>query len=659
MARSLNSARTLDDIYTAAMDAVEGGLGVDGSSILLIDDDGVMRVKATRGLTEGNRSAVEAYPGGLTDSADPRSFIADEVAEDSALTSLGQILAVERMAALAWIPLVARGPSIGKLLLYYAAPRALTPDEIDLASVVASQVTFAVERMRAEARSRHSEERLRFALDAAHMGTWDWDVGANTIQWSDNLASIHGLPSETFDGAFASYEREIHPEDRARVLASIRRAVEEDVPHDVEYRIVAPDGSVRWVEGKGRVKRDEAGRATHMRGVCMVVTRRKEAELARLAAAEEASRLKEEFLATLSHELRTPLNAIVGWVQMLQRGEVDADRTRQAIEIIGRNARLQRQLIADILDVSRIITGKLQLERAPVLIASLVDTVVSGMLPLARTSGVRLEASLDTALPPIDADAKRVEQVLINVIGNAVKFTPAGGRVTIRASAGHDGIVIVVADTGAGIEPAFLPFIFERFRQADSRTTRQHGGLGLGLAIARHLVEEHGGEIDIESAGAGQGTTVRVRLPIGGGAAARLPLVRTLDGTPEAPSALDLTGATILVVDDHGDSRELLTVLFEQAGASVVSCESAATALHAIDRVQPALVVADIAMPEVDGYQLMAAIGRRWPRVPAVALSAYTRPEDRRKALAAGFKSYCPKPFDPGDLWRAVALALA
>ena len=299
---------------------------------------------------------------------------------------------------MAFIPLVSLERVIGKFMLYYAAPTPSSVEALQLASVIAAQVAFAVERTRAAQQARWNEERLRFALDAASMGTWDWDLATDQVQWSENLPRIHGLPDGWFDGTFASYEREIHPDDRGRVFASIQRALSEGVPHDVEYRLVAPDGTIRWCEGKGRVEY-EGGRPVRMSGICMMVTRRKEAELARLAAAEESSRLKDEFLATLSHELRTPLNAILGWVTMLQGGELPAARARQAVEVIGRNARLQAQLIEDILDVSRIITGQLEIERAPVKVPQLLETAIAGIGPAADAKGVTLQPHIPTDLP--------------------------------------------------------------------------------------------------------------------------------------------------------------------------------------------------------------------------------------------------------------------
>lgn len=512
LTRALGSSQTVDQIYTAALDALAEGLGVERASILLFDPDGVMRFKAYRQLSDAYRAAVEGHTPWQPDTIDPQPIVVSDVTTDASLAPYLATIRAERIAAMAFIPLVNRGRVIGKFMLYSEVPRSFTPHGLQLAGIIAAQVAFAVERTRTEEQARRSEKRLRFALDAAAMGTWDWDLALNTVQWSDNLARMHGLPDGTFDGTFASYEREIHPDDRHRVFASVERALSEGAPHDVEYRIVAPDGTVRWVEGKGRVEYDGA-RPVRMTGVCMMVTRRKEAELARLAAAEEASRMKDEFLATLSHELRTPLNAILGWIQMLEKGSLPPDRTRHAIEVIARNAKLQAQLIEDILDVSRIITGKLEIERQPVSIPQLLQTLVNSIVPAAAAKQIQIVSSVATDIPPVVGDARRLHQVFGNVLSNAVKFTPEGGTVRITAGRDDGGVTVHVEDTGVGIAAEFLPHIFDRFRQADTTATRRHGGLGLGLAITRHLVEQHGGRIQARSDGPGQGATITIRLP--------------------------------------------------------------------------------------------------------------------------------------------------
>ena len=298
-------------------------------------------------------------------------------------------------------------------------------------------------------------------------------------------------------------------------MASLRRAIDDGTPHDVEYRVVAPDGTERWVEGKGRVEH-EGGRPVRMSGVCMIVTPRKEAEHARLASAEEASRLKDDFLATLSHELRTPLNAILGWVQMLLAGTLPADRARQAIDIIGRNAKAQAQLIEDILDISRIITGKLEIE-TPARRRCRSSWTASSAPPCRRRapSRSRSASTCPDGLPPIDGDPKRLQQVLSSVVANAIKFTPEKGdrrdpapRPAATASRSR------CATPAPASRAEFLPHVFDRFRQADSRATRRHGGLGLGLAIARHVLEQHRGDDHAPTAtGPGRGTTITMRLP--------------------------------------------------------------------------------------------------------------------------------------------------
>lgn len=477
LARAITRTRTVDEIYAAALHALADGLGVRRSSILLFDPDGVMRFKASRGISDAYCRAVEGHSSWAVGARNAEPVVVQDVSRDPSLVAYLPTIQAEAIAGMAFIPLHSNDDVIGKFMLYFDEPCALTDDDLMLASTIAAQVAFAVDRTRTESQARRSEERLRFALDAAAMGTWDWDLVTNEVVWSDNLERIHGLPPGTFDGSFASYEREIHPEDRSRVLASAARAVADGVPHEVEYRIVAPDGSIRWCEGKGRVE-FENGKPVRMSGVCVIVTRRKEAELARLAAAEEANRLKDEFLATLSHELRTPLNAILGWVQIVQQEAPGQDRARQALEVIGRNARLQAQLIEDILDVSRIIAGKLQIARVPLALEPLLDGVMTALSPAAAAKHITVRADVPQAVPAVEGDAKRLTQVLTNVLANAVKFTPERGLVDVRCTVSGQRLQVTVTDSGVGIAPEFLPFVFDRFRQGDSRSTRQHGGLG-------------------------------------------------------------------------------------------------------------------------------------------------------------------------------------
>jgi PAS domain S-box-containing protein len=647
LTKAVSRSRTVDEIYEVALDALGSGLGAGRASILLFDPDGVMRFKASRGLSESCRRAVEGHTPWRPDSHDPQPIWVEDVTRDPSLSSSLPVFAAEGIAALAFIPLVSLERVVGKLMLYYAVPTPPTEEALQLAGVIAAQVAFAVERTRTEQQARSREERLRFALDAASMGTWDWDLDTNAVRWSDNLSQIHGLPDGSFDGTFASYEREIHPDDRPRVYASIQRALSEGVAHDVEYRIITPDGTVRWCEGKGRVEY-EGGRPVRMSGVCMMVTRRKEAELARLAAAEESNRLKDEFLATLSHELRTPLNAILGWVQMLTHGAVPPERAKRALEVVGRNARLQAQLIEDILDVSRIISGKLEIERIPVSASQLFESAIFGIAPAAEAKRIVLRQHIASNLPPIEGDPKRLHQVLNNVLSNAVKFTPEGGSIAVDCEADGTSLTIRVQDSGTGIAADFLPFVFDRFRQADSRSTRAHGGLGLGLAIARHLVAEHGGTIEAHSEGVGRGTTVIIRLPLALGESSAVP------EAPAIPADVRLETLMFLVVDDQPDAREMLAALLEHRGARVITTESAQSALNVLDRQPVDLVIADIAMPGIDGYEFMRRVRATGCRTPAIAVTAFARPDDRRTALECGYTGYLAKPIDGPLLARTI-----
>ena len=378
--------------------------------------------------------------------------------------------------------------------------------------------------------------------------------------------------------------------------------------------------------------------------------------------AEESSRLKEEFLATISHELRTPLNAILGWSRMLRTGLEPADAAK-ALDTIERNARAQAQLIDDLLDVSRIITGKLRMDVRPSDPNAFIEAAIEAVEPAAEAKGVRVQKIMDTGVVTVPGDPVRLQQVVWNLLSNAIKFTPRGGQVQVRMERVNSHLEIVVSDTGQGIPTTFLPHVFDRFRQADQRTTRLHGGMGLGLAIVRHLVELHGGSVSAASPGEDQGSTFTVRLPIlpvyqMEGASGRIhPAARDLTAPVDCPDRLD--GLTVLVVDDEHDTRELLDAGLTKCGAEVLLAGSVAEAFKAIQARIPDVLISDIGMAGEDGYDLIRRL-RGLPaeaggKVPAVALTAYARTEDRLQALRAGYQMHVPKPVELAELVTVIA----
>jgi signal transduction histidine kinase/CheY-like chemotaxis protein len=377
---------------------------------------------------------------------------------------------------------------------------------------------------------------------------------------------------------------------------------------------------------------------------------------------QEASRIKDDFLASLSHELRTPLNAILGYARMLRTGIVGPDKRDKAIETIERNATSLTQIVEDVLDISRIVSGKIRLNVQPVELPDLVQSAVDGIAPAADAKGLRVETIVDPDAAPVSGDPERLQQVLWNLLSNAVKFTNRGGKIQVRLERVNSHLEVAVSDTGIGIAPEFLPHVFERFRQADAGITRERGGLGLGLSIARQLVEMHGGTIDVFSGGLNQGTTFRVKIP--------LMIVHPVhDDLPRVhpraaararkPVARDLHDVHVLAVDDEADALNLVSEVLQAAGAHVSTARSAADALRSLEADVPDVLVADLGMPVVDGFQFIDRV-RRHPNarvrdVPAAALTAYARSEDRMKALRAGFQIHLAKPIDPAELITTVA----
>src|ERR1051325_5709644 len=388
-------------------------------------------------------------------------------------------------------------------------------------------------------------------------------------------------------------------------------------------------------------------------------------EQAARAEAEQANRTKDEFLATLSHELRTPLTAILGWSHLLRTNRLDEGNVARALETIERNARAQSQLIDDLLDVSRIITGKLRLELHPVELLPIIEAAIDSMRPAAEAKAIRFGLKLDPEASHVSGDANRLQQVVWNLFSNAVKFTPESGSVEVRLERANSHARIVVSDTGQGIDPKFLPFIFDRFRQADGSTTRKYGGLGLGLAIVRHLVELHGGTIEVRSDGVGRGATFTVGLPLRvdgrkleAGEAEPAPAPNN-NGSQALQDSPVLEGLRILIVDDEADSRDLITAVLVQCGALVKGCETASEALAAIPAWGPDLLISDIGMPVEDGYSLIKKVResgeQQYEQIPAIALTAYASTEDRARVLEAGFQTHIAKPVEPDELLNIVA----
>ena len=415
------------------------------------------------------------------------------------------------------------------------------------------------------------------------------------------------------------------------------------------------DGRVRHVLISANACRRE-GQFMHTRCFVRDVTSARDAEQAleeKASALAEADRLKDEFLATLSHELRAPLNAVLGWARLLRRGQLEGVKRDEAIVTIERNATAQVKLIDELLDLSRIASGKIVLNTHPVDLAELVGAVVDSFRPFAAARGVEMVMRVAEQVGPFVGDGERLLQVIGNLVTNAIKFTSAGGRLAVALERRGGEAVITVSDTGIGIHADFLPYVFDRFRQADATSARGHGGLGLGLAIARHLVQLHDGTIEAESDGLDRGATFRVTLPL-------LP-VRATTSLPPAPPrvAARLDGISVLVIDDEADTLELSRAILESGGAQVKVARNAEEGLSILRRDRPQVLISDIGLPGTDGYGFIAAV-RRLPHsegggTPACALTAYARAEDREKVLASGYQMHLTKPIDPVDLGAAIS----
>jgi len=746
---SLSRATMLEEVYNGALDALQAALGVPRASILLFDEKDFMGFVAWRGLSDAYRAAVNGHTPWKPDTPNPKPISVIDVTADASLASYAPVFAAEGIRALAFFPLGYRDRVIGKFMLYWAEPHALSEEEIDLAQTIAAQIAFGVSRVRVEQELERERERINAIMVNVPGVVWEAiEEGDERVVTyiSPQIESLLGYsPEEWYRNP--QFWRQIVITPDIKAMEQLRR----EGPPIHRYQMKTRDGRLIWTEARASYRNENGKRI--VRGVTVDVTAQYDAErhehflseasailtssfdydstlqkivqlsvpeiatwcaidvsddvgdLHRIAEAgtpstervdipltaagrtlgmlslassdselatelarrigytvsnarlyreaQEANRAKDEFLATLSHELRTPLTATLGWATMLRIGDLSPENTRTAVETIERSIKTQTKLIDEILDVSRIVTGKLQLTSAPVRLATIIEAAAETIGPSLAAKGLDLTVEVAPIEGIVVGDAARLQQVIWNLLSNSVKFTPSGGSISITMDeASRETVRIAVKDTGAGIARKFLPYVFERFRQGDSSSTRAHGGLGLGLSIVRSIVELHGGAVEAFSEGDGLGSTFTITLPVA-------PVFAAVAQNDTSTSvAQDLAGVSVLLVEDEEDTRTMLTTALRRSGALVIAVASAADALDALRETPANIVVSDIGMPGEDGCSLMMKVRagtiESCRDIPAIALTAYARTEDRERIIASGFGMHLAKPIDPAEVVQAV-----
>jgi PAS domain S-box-containing protein len=525
-----------------------------------------------------------------------------------------------------------------------------------------------LEKEQSRAVVRETEERFQSLANEAAVLIWVSDSAGQRMWFNRAWLDFTGktLELEQDDG----WIDQLHEDDRAEYIAAYRNNIQRQWAFSSEFRLKRGDGEYRWLLETGSPRQILAGAFAGFAASCVDITDRKaiEGDRDRLLESERSARLelervaqlKDEFLATLSHELRTPLNAMLGWSQILQKSKDHSETTIKGLAVIERNARVQTKLIDDLLEMSRILAGKLRLEVQDVNLVGVVEAAIETVRLAAEAKGIRIVSILEPITQVVHGDPQRLQQVVWNVLSNAIKFTPKGGRVQVVLKRANSHAELTVSDTGRGVKPEFLPHLFERFRQADASTTREFGGLGLGLAIVRQMTELHGGRVRAASEGEGKGTTLVIELPL-----SVVPLSAQADSLSEHPRAMlnrtsspyvaSLAGVMVLVVDDEPDAREMIKQILVDQDASVLVAGSAEEARNLLKTQKPDVILSDIGMPAQDGYEFLSDIRRAGNEIPAAAITAFARSEDRIKALQAGFQMHLAKPIEPAELLAAVA----
>src|SRR6266511_1830945 len=672
---------SLQSMLQKSADALVRHLGVTFARIWTLNPkESLLELQASAGLyrrLNGRHSRVpfgELKIGLIAQERQPH--LTNDVANDPCIGD-PEGAREQELVAFAGYPLLVEDRVVGVRAMLARHP--LTEDTVETIATVAAPIAQGIERKRAEQALRASEEKFRILADTAPVMVW--------VSGADKLRAFFNKPWLEFTGRAMEEElgygwaEGVHQEDYDCCLETFNASCDAREPFKMEYRLRRHDGEYRWILDHGVPRYSPYGDFLGCVGSCIDITERKQVEArereqlaleqAARATAEAANRSKDEFLTMLSHELRSPLNAVLGYTRMLRCGPVDRDAINKVAAIVERNAKAQLQIIEDLLDSACVTTGKLRIKTRPVDLSTVLESALNTVRAAAEAKGIMLVADFGPRPEEMVGDSARLQQVVWNLLSNGIKFTPEGGRVELQMDSDANHIRIKVSDTGKGIEPEFLPFVFDHFRQADSSSTRRYGGLGLGLSLAKYLVELHGGTITAASEGAGRGATFTVTLPrrhpeLIAPPPAVAPSEARTGGAIILGAALSLEGVSVLVVDDQEEARELLVQALGEYGAQVTAASSGAEALallsDPLSGKRPDALILDIAMPDEDGYTVLnkvraleAARGDAADQIPAIALTAYGRSEDRLRALQEGFQMHITKPVEPAELAVVIA----
>jgi PAS domain S-box-containing protein len=611
-----------------------------GTIHLTRPSDGALKLATQIGFTASSVEPIAlldpgSWPWRATLEHGARVMIED-VSRDTRVAALLRVGLVRlQVRSFVSLPLLGqKGEPLGLLSIFRAPQSRPSKRALDLLDICRSQAEMAIEGARSSVALSRNEAGLQLALEAGKMGSFEWNIQSNEIKWSDNLEAIHGLEPGTFDGTFESFEALIHRDDRAAVLENIQRAVETCSDYEAEFRSATLDGSTHWILGKGTVMRDERGGPSRMLGVCMDITTRKLSE----ETLRESDRRKDEFLAMISHELRNPLFAIANASAVLDSLATPDPVSAKARGMVRRQTEQLTRIVNDLLDIAQLNAGKLILRQTRLDLGALVETCVAGLASNHLFDRHVYEVRVVPAM--VHGDRARLEQILTNLVTNSLKYTPAGGAVTIGVETTDGHAVLRVRDTGVGIAPDLLPRVFDLFVQSERGLDRRDGGMGLGLAIVRQLVEAHGGGAEVYSDGPDCGTEIIIRLPLVDRVAA------------SAGAALSPARRRILVIDDNNDAREALVVLLQLAGHELHEAADGLSGLDSVSRLRPDVVFADIGLPGIDGFELARRIRANEAGPRLVALTGYDHPDQRRRGAEAGFDAYLVKPVEVDALLR-------